>query len=356
MANGVSVESRAQWVDYAKAIGIILVVYGHVARGLFDAGIPVSPELFLLVESIVYSFHMPLFFFLSGLFFEASFRRRGPGGLVLSKLDTIVYPYILWSLLQGSIEVFLSKYTNGSVGAGDVFSFLWEPRAQFWFLYALFILFCVATLIFSLLRLRGSLIVFSVLAALLYIYQPLAGVQPLGFLVDNLVYFLLGALVYRYGGETELGRYRWAVVLGAGFLLAQYWFHATLGLTWTDKGAPSLLLGGISILFVVSLSVALARSPSKIWLLVGSSSMAIYLMHVLAGAGVRVVLQKLAGVDAFLVHLGLGMAVGLIGPILALEIIKRLNIRYLFSAPISSYLMSITTRIGGKGEGRAADS
>src|SRR5690554_6514824 len=108
-------QERNAWVDYAKAIGIILVVYGHVARGVFNAGLPMDEELFVLVDSIIYSFHMPLFFFLSGLFFYDSLMKRGTGGLIVNKVDTIVYPFIVWSLLQGFFEVALSNYTNGQV-------------------------------------------------------------------------------------------------------------------------------------------------------------------------------------------------------------------------------------------------
>ncbi len=52
-------QERNVWVDYAKAIGIILVVYGHVARGVFNAGLPMDEGEFVLVDSIIYSFHMP---------------------------------------------------------------------------------------------------------------------------------------------------------------------------------------------------------------------------------------------------------------------------------------------------------
>lgn len=46
---------RENWVDIAKGIGIILVVMGHACCPMIPHG-------------IIYSFHMPLFFFLSGLF------------------------------------------------------------------------------------------------------------------------------------------------------------------------------------------------------------------------------------------------------------------------------------------------
>src|ERR1051325_2370139 len=129
--------TRNLWVDYAKAIGIVLVVYGHVVRGLLNAGILQDAEFHGLVDSVIYSFHMPLFFFLSGLFFYSSFVKRGTGGLLVNKIDTIVYPFLVWSLLQGSVEALMSRYTNGGVSFSEVLT-VWEPRQQFWFLYALF--------------------------------------------------------------------------------------------------------------------------------------------------------------------------------------------------------------------------
>nr|WP_276330832.1 acyltransferase family protein [Serratia inhibens] len=60
---------REAWVDYAKGIGIILVVFDHVNRGLYSANIHLSESFYQLTDSVIYSFHIPLFFFLSGLFF-----------------------------------------------------------------------------------------------------------------------------------------------------------------------------------------------------------------------------------------------------------------------------------------------
>src|SRR5690606_30506079 len=136
-----AMDNREVWVDHAKALGIVLVVYGHVMRGLHSAGIAMPETLFRLADSIVYSFHMPLFFFLAGLFFYQSIAAKDARGLLYSKLDTIVYPYVLWSLLQGLIEATLADYTNGAVTYGEVFALLWAPRAQFWFLYALLLCF-----------------------------------------------------------------------------------------------------------------------------------------------------------------------------------------------------------------------
>lgn len=50
---------RLDWVDAAKGIGILLVVMAHV---------PI-PDSF---KQFIYSFHMPLFFLLSGMMFRSS--------------------------------------------------------------------------------------------------------------------------------------------------------------------------------------------------------------------------------------------------------------------------------------------
>ena len=53
------VEQRSEWIDYTKAFGIMLVVYAHVARGLYHAGIAIPRTFFEITDSVIYSFVMP---------------------------------------------------------------------------------------------------------------------------------------------------------------------------------------------------------------------------------------------------------------------------------------------------------
>src|SRR5574342_15210 len=55
----ISVE-RIGYIDIAKGIGIVLVVMGHNDFSL------ISP----FAHKLIYSFHMPMFFFMSGMFFK----------------------------------------------------------------------------------------------------------------------------------------------------------------------------------------------------------------------------------------------------------------------------------------------
>ena len=51
-------EKHLNWIDLAKGIGIILVLIGH------------SKFLPITLKNYIYSFHMPLFFILSGYVFS----------------------------------------------------------------------------------------------------------------------------------------------------------------------------------------------------------------------------------------------------------------------------------------------
>lgn len=56
-------KKRIDWVDMLKGIAIICVIIGH--RTWSDYG-----ALPCMLKSWIYSFHMPLFFFLSGFVFS----------------------------------------------------------------------------------------------------------------------------------------------------------------------------------------------------------------------------------------------------------------------------------------------
>lgn len=76
--------NRIPWIDICRGIGILLVLYGHALGS--------DKNRFL-----IYAFHMPLFFFLSGIVFRhshASFL-----SIVLKNTRTILFPYLVFALL-----------------------------------------------------------------------------------------------------------------------------------------------------------------------------------------------------------------------------------------------------------------
>lgn len=78
-------EKRLVYVDIAKGIGIILVVIGHLLPDYND------------FKAFIYSFHMPLFFILSGLTLKMD--KNANLQFVVKKQSKIAKQYIMYSLI-----------------------------------------------------------------------------------------------------------------------------------------------------------------------------------------------------------------------------------------------------------------
>lgn len=315
---------RDDWVDYAKALGIILVVYGHTARGVLNAGIKYDKKIHYLIDSIIYSFHMPLFFFLSGLFFVSSLKKRGPYPLFKNKLETIFYPYIVWSLLQGGIELILSRYTNGNVTLTGIASLLWAPRAQFWFLYALFLISVIGIAVYVKLPIKYYGLVF-LLAALVYISRREFLFIPLtGFILSNFVFFALGVIFYQKRKFVVNYNHLILPITFLLFISFQWYFHIEWGFSYkTKEYGLALLLAICSLFFVSSFCIALSRFKLTWLSFVGAASLGIYVMHILAGSGTRIILQKFLGIDSAWIHLLIETVMGVLIPLMIMTFFKN---------------------------------
>jgi peptidoglycan/LPS O-acetylase OafA/YrhL len=244
---------------------------------------------------------------------------------------------VLWSLLQGGVEVILSNYTNGNVTIGEVLELFTSPRAQFWFLYALFLVFIVSLFALYLFGQKVLPLLF-LLSVLFYMFGPKVElVVPLKYLSGCLVFFLMGAVFQKVNLIRFNSNFIAALLLVIS-AIAQYLFHES-GLTYNEKGGFLLFVSTISLIAVISLSERLSVLGFSILWYLGSASMAIYLMHILAGSGIRVLLNKLLGIDSTAFHLIAGTAFGIILPLLALEFIKYYKIPYIFSFPLSRLLV-----------------
>lgn len=129
---------RVDSYDVAKGIAIILVVFGHAERGLVAAGVMSDSALLHSIDYAIYTFHMPIFFFISGLFFRT--RPLGDPKPWIDRVIRIAYPYVLWSLVLGGIQIALSGSgaTNNPMTVSRLLAIAWWPISPFWFLYALF--------------------------------------------------------------------------------------------------------------------------------------------------------------------------------------------------------------------------
>lgn len=82
------VTDRILWIDNIKAIGILLVVLGH-------------NSIDILSKKVIFSFHMPLFFFVAGLLFYQSVNIKEDSftNFIKKRAGSILIPYFIFSFL-----------------------------------------------------------------------------------------------------------------------------------------------------------------------------------------------------------------------------------------------------------------
>jgi fucose 4-O-acetylase-like acetyltransferase len=130
---------RSNVVDIVKGIAILLVVYGHTAQGLVHRGWWAGPGA-SYSRTFIYSFHMPAFFFVAGLFVTGSIAKRGNKRFAVDKLKTILYPYVLFAIISAAIEPWIGRFKSGTKPFHwDVFLLNLADGEASWFLFVLFV-------------------------------------------------------------------------------------------------------------------------------------------------------------------------------------------------------------------------
>ncbi len=126
-------KNRNNYIDLAKGIGIILVVLGHHETKLTD---------------YIYSFHMPLFFILSGMLYKTNLKYKE---LFFKKANSIIKPYVKYSFLLYFLWILVNKFQNINIdyveGLRGIFLGVkiknistMDWGVQLWFLLCLFII------------------------------------------------------------------------------------------------------------------------------------------------------------------------------------------------------------------------
>lgn len=334
MTISTNTETRSTWVDYAKGIGIILVVYGHLLSSGYHAGLKIPPGFFALSDSIVYSFHMPLFFFLSGLFVESSFRKRGPKSYLLDKFTRIAYPYLLWSLIQVGVEVIFSSQTQKGAGLEDLLAIPYRPWGQFWFVYALFLMHIAYTLADRLGRFSAP-VLFAV-AAGLFIFPIPTGILGLFGFSGHFIFFVSGIYFRKYLVDEGRTVPPWTVPLLFILLAASgYYLFSNVIEPMRLVGKPYphyfMFLSILGISACVGWAQYLSKRNTFGFLrTLGIYSLQIFLVHMLAGVAMRMILLQVFGIQNWIVHILIGTLTALVVPILLQQTSVRIKFPYLF--------------------------
>ena len=321
-------ENRTDWVDTAKGLGIVLVVVGHVLRGLTAAHLINGTPVVTFVDAWIYSFHMPLFFFLSGLFLPRSATNSSLREFTSSKVRTIAYPYVVWSTITVLLKAALGPIPNTPRGLSDLLLIPYSPIEQFWFLYVLFVLALLFGVMFAFglepwIAIALALIIYPDVVALSLDWSVLHEVRTYAIYVA--IGAFLGTKYLRPLTHINNVFLILALVLGFVFPMAD--------IAINDQQRSEILCALSGIMGIVSLSLLLNRFGFFAFVsYLGTHALEIFVGHTMGSAAGRILLEHF-NVRMPIVHVIVGVAAGLALPIAMYHAFKMIGFRFGFSLP-----------------------
>ncbi len=289
--------TRSNIVDIVKGIAIILMAYGHTAQGMMHREWW-RGSIAVFSDTFVYSFHMPAFFFIAGLFVMSSIAKRGGGKFVTDKVKTILYPYFIFAAIGVFIEPMVRhfKQAEPAFDLKTVVLNIVSGRAN-WFLSVLFLSMMVA-LITS--RMPAWL---RFLAATPLGFIPGFGSQTLSLFLREFCFvaagMCVGIRIYQLERLRTLLALGVLVIIAALQVVTVYLYGPAVLWQW-----PYVVLGLTGTVGLFFLAKLLNNSPSgELLAWVGRASLAIFLISPLAQGGTRLLLLAVFHTQEFWLQL-----------------------------------------------------
>ena len=305
----------------AKGIGIILVVIGHFT-------VPSAPMYWEEIKDFIYSFHMPLFFLLSGYLFDyEKFEFNSYISVVFKKVKRLFAPFISIALI-----FFVLKYFTGFIVelqhpvTFDTFFLIFKDPVKsymplLWFIYVLMIVFIVYPLLLCVLRKSFYVFLASILLAF---FSGYIDFQPVQKMMLMLPYFSFGNVMKNINFDhIELKKsVSYFAFFGILFVFS-YYFR----LDNPIYGVIIAIAGSMSIVFISSIIFYYSDSLfAKNLELIGYYSMSIYLFHTLFESAVRIISYQFLKIDLFLLVMLVAVCCGVLFPFLLEKYFLKKNL------------------------------
>lgn len=274
-------------IDICRGLGIILVVLGHALKQTGETN-----AMFQILLSFIYSFHMPLFFIVSGFVAVKVLdlkKNEDRIRYIKDKAARLLVPYFAVGIFYMPIKFVLSSF---AVKPYD-FSSAWKiligenPNTVLWFLYTLFWVSVVSCLILNHKNLRAILVISGCLSIISYVLG-----SPIEF--TKYLFFYIAGIYLRKNYDKVLDWIKGKNV----FLVAVIFLIANIALYVTQAGGVTFVtaVSGSFCTLAVSRKILSMDGPvHKVISLCGKYSMDIYILSDFIATAVRILIWGILG-------------------------------------------------------------
>jgi fucose 4-O-acetylase-like acetyltransferase len=212
----VELKARDYGIDWLKAFAIVLVVSGHAIQ--YSLGRDFDSNILF---RLIYSFHMPLFIFISGYLISPGKRLV----FLWKQFKLLMIPFLIWMVLYSFYyRRFDLQIGHWYILPGYYLEIFKSPgRGGLWFLWALYM---IDVIYFFLRQSRYFYVLSVVLVVLLYVgssFYPELNSYGLRFVMFFYPYFLLGCFIRQYQFGCGIKSWCVAALIGLSVLLEMAW-------------------------------------------------------------------------------------------------------------------------------------
>jgi fucose 4-O-acetylase-like acetyltransferase len=347
--------SRYAWIDYAKGICIILVTFRHVQEGLHPVGAEYPYPWLKFADVFFFSFRMPLFFIVSGIFLGGTLRKKSVNDYIGGRFKTLVWPLLLWGCIQITLQLIFKDYVNVDRKPEDYLNLLIKPRAieQFWYLHTLFL----TGSLYAIIKVWGRFKMFHQLLLGLALYSITGYCRYYGlfehlFVLDVFFYYIFfvvgdyfGAMILDPKNFKLFSSTKTFLIFTPVFIILELYFtqiNLAHGIGsgyrqpdyYVQNQLPALFLivGLVGGAFLIHCSFLLQKmNVLKFIRVVGYYSLHIYVIHLAVTAGTRILFRHVLHYDNFVTLLIVSTVLGISVPIIVANVTEKLGMWWLFT-------------------------
>lgn len=315
---------KIDWLAVLQGLSMLLVVIGHVSL----TNVPRDPTTPIAtgIEKVIYSFHMPLFIFISGwLYYYTCIRKeKGYKDVMISKIKRLGVPFFVFTLVTTVLKAAFPSLMHRPVTAQELVDtyilFRSNPLGEMWFIIVLFELMlmypiyrCVVeNKLLAVICLGGALLIGS--------FSPDISYFNLGRVAHMLPFFVAGILCCKFEWHKFMSKWWFLLTMVVFFIICNIWEVLP-----ESMKAETAFVG---TLFSMSLCLIVGKYIPKLFSSFRDYTFQIFLMGIFFQMAIRWTYVKWGNDILFVPMWLLSVIIGIIAPTFIAKIIDKKAPKY----------------------------
>ena len=289
----IKVKTRYEELDILKGFAMLLVYLGH--SFIFGkTNIVNNTFLNSYIHATIYSFHMPLFFIISG-FLANNGRSIDLKLFYRNKIKRLFIPYLFINLVDFIPRTLFPKLVNSKfLGLNGI---LLHGTKISWFIYTLFVLFLIFPILEKYILKKDKFYIFGIVLLLLNYFNLFRGIAifSLNKVIYYLIFFYMGYMVKRNLKKISdyfVNNLFFGLIASVFLVLAYRYYNLNL--------LTLIIFAVLGSIFSLNLVIRLKKNKkiAEFFKFIGTNSLTFYLLEGFIAIIYRVILLKVIPVSA----------------------------------------------------------